>query len=258
MKYVYALFVPGGLILLAAALFLRWAAPEHVAPLLHVFPYVILGAGVLLAWRFHRSSVIFVLLALALADQVLLRSSSFGGQGAGDAVLVVFQGAALLLPLNPMAFSIVGDRGSLAGRFGFGFGVLASQVLTVAILAGWAAPGARTLLERAFLPEWLIGWTAVAHPGLVSFALAAVFLAVRCLLYRKPLDNGLLWALAARFLAVHGAGGGEAGEDGHRQGLRCQDAQPEPEAPGERAAVAHNRKCHQVQRQEQRCPLEDN
>ncbi|HKZ52133.1 MAG TPA: hypothetical protein VJ085_02510, partial [Candidatus Acidoferrales bacterium] len=206
MRYLYALVVPGGLILLAAAAFLRWAPPETVAALLRFFPYAVLAAGVLLGWRFHRTSVIFVLLALALAEQALLRSSSFGGQGAGDAVLVVFQGAALLLPLNLMAFSIVGDRGSLAGRFGFGFGVLASQVLTVAILAGWAAPGARTLLERAFLPEWLIGWTAVAHPGLVSFALAAVFLAVRCLLYRRPLDNGLLWALVASLLALRASG----------------------------------------------------
>jgi len=205
-RYLYALVVPGGLILLAAAAFLRWAPPETVAALLRFFPYAVLAAGVLLGWRFHRTSVIFVLLALALAEQALLRSSSFGGQGAGDAVLVVFQGAALLLPLNLMAFSIVGDRGSLAGRFGFGFGVLASQVLTVAILAGWAAPGARTLLERAFLPEWLIGWTAVAHPGLVSFALAAVFLAVRCLLYRRPLDNGLLWALVASLLALRASG----------------------------------------------------
>lgn len=202
MRYLYALFVPGGLILLAAVLFLRWAPPEHMAPLLHVFPYVILGAGGLLAWRFHRTSVIFVLLALAVADQALLRSSSFGGQGAGDAVLVVFQGAALLLPLNLMAFSIVGDRGSLASRFGFGLGVLAAQVSTVALLAGWAAPGAATLFEAQFLPEWLTGWTAVAHPGLVSFGLAAVFLTARCLLYRKPLDNGLLWALVASFLAL--------------------------------------------------------
>ena len=203
MRYLYALIVPGGVILLAAALFLRWAAPETLAALLRFFPYAVLAAGVLLGWRFHRSSVIFVLLALALADQVLLRSSSFGGQGAGDAVLVVFQGAALLLPLNLMAFSIVGDRGSLAGRFGFGLGVLAAQVLTVAVLVRWAAPGARTLLEAQFLPEWLTSSTAVAHAALVSFALTSVFLAVRCLLYRKPLDNGLLWALVTSFLALH-------------------------------------------------------
>ena len=73
MRYLYALIVPGGVILLAAALFLRWAAPETLAALLRFFPYAVLAAGVLLGWRFHRSSVIFVLLALAVADQALLR-----------------------------------------------------------------------------------------------------------------------------------------------------------------------------------------
>jgi len=211
-RYLYALIVPGGVILLAAALFLRWAPPETVAPLLHIFPYVILGAGVLLAWRFHRTSVIFALLALALADQGLLQFVVVGIHRIVPldpatfnpvTVEVVLQGVALLLPLNLVAFSLAGDRGSLASRFGFGFGVLAAQVLSVAILAVFAAPGALTLLEAKFLPEWISDWTAVADPGLVTSALAAVCLAGRCVFSRRALDNGFLWALAASFLAIH-------------------------------------------------------
>ena len=45
MRYVYALVVPGGLILLAAAAFLRWAAPETLAALLRFFPYAVLAAA---------------------------------------------------------------------------------------------------------------------------------------------------------------------------------------------------------------------
>ncbi len=207
MRYLYALVVPGGLILLAAALFLRWAAPETVAALLRFFPYAVLAAGVLLGWRFHRTSVIFVLVALALVDRALA-AFILGPSATVTALLagieLLWCAVGLLLPLNLIAFSIAGDRGSLAGRFGFGFGVLAAQVLTVVVLALWAAPGAASLLNTKFLPEWLPSSEWIAHPVLVSFTLAAVFLAVRCVLYRKPLDNGFLWALASSFLALTG------------------------------------------------------
>jgi len=204
-RYLYALVVPGGVILLAAALFLRWAPPETVAALLRFFPYAVLAAGILLGWRFHRTSVIFVLLALGLADRALLYFglTPFPAETELQAAAVVFWATMFLLPLNFVAFSISGDRGSLAGRFGFGFGILAAQALTVAILATWAAPGALELFYRKFLPDWFRGSESVAHPALVSVTLAAVFLAVRCVLYRKPLDNGLLWALVASLLAVY-------------------------------------------------------
>ncbi len=72
MKHLYTLFVPGGIILLAALAILRpRAVPGAVVPVVQVFPYIIAAGGLFLGWFFNRSRIVYTILILAAADMAL-------------------------------------------------------------------------------------------------------------------------------------------------------------------------------------------
>lgn len=82
---------------------------ETVAALVPVLPWVVFGAGVLLAWRFNRSSLALALLVLFAAERALAAFAAGVGAAAG-AGRVVATAAALLVPLNLAALAWVSER----------------------------------------------------------------------------------------------------------------------------------------------------
>lgn len=207
LRRLYSLIVPGGVLLLGAMAFLRWASPETVEALLRVYPYAVFGAGILLGWRFNRRQLVLALLVLALAERALLY---FPGDelAATDIGRVVFHSTAVLLPFNLAALGLLGERGVLLRRSGVGLGLILLQVLLVAALSSFAPAEVAGFLERPFVAGPSVGGTPMAQTGLAVFGLAFVSLMARCVLSRKPLDNGFLWALVAGFLALSTGGGG--------------------------------------------------
>jgi hypothetical protein len=90
--------LPGAVLLLALAVALHSVRLRAVVwPLLPAYPLVVLGAGILLAWRFDRSRLVFTLAILLLADRALLLWAPVDGSGA-DVGRVVFGALAILLP----------------------------------------------------------------------------------------------------------------------------------------------------------------
>ena len=78
----YSSILPGAVLLLAAALFLRYAPQwDSFSAFVGIYPYVVWVAGVLLGWRFNRSRLVFAVLVLALGDQALLRYFPAGSGG---------------------------------------------------------------------------------------------------------------------------------------------------------------------------------
>src|SRR5260370_347342 len=123
--------LPGTLLLAAVAIPHVPSLWRPVLELLPVYFSLVFVGGVLLAWRFDRSRVALMLLALALADRALLH----GGRNVHDAV-------ALLLPINLAAFSWLKERGLLTPRGSIKVAALLLQALAVAPLARSHAPAA--------------------------------------------------------------------------------------------------------------------
>ena len=71
-RTLVSFFVPCGLPLLAAAIFVYTGiAVQYLSAIMLIYPWAIFGGGILLAWRFNKSRLVFVILILALADRSL-------------------------------------------------------------------------------------------------------------------------------------------------------------------------------------------
>ena len=68
-KTLKSLVLPGGILLLAASVVFRGAFGLVPSPAIHFYFYAVFVAGILLAWRFHSSRILFALLTLFLAQR---------------------------------------------------------------------------------------------------------------------------------------------------------------------------------------------
>ena len=181
----------GGWILLAAFVLSRWNLFHPVLPFLSAFAYAALGAGMLLAWRFHSSRAFFALLVVLLAQRALAFYSSPHAAPAGPA-LAALHIIAVLLPINFALLALIEESGFAAPALLPMFTVLFAQAIAVAAGSGMAA--------RRVSPP------AVPTYAAAVFVAVAVILALRWLLIAKPLEGALFWALGASFLALHAGG----------------------------------------------------
>ncbi len=202
MKHLYTLFVPGGIILLAALAILRpRAVPSAVVPIVQVFPYIVAAAGLFLGWFFNRSRIFYTILLLAVAD-VALQHFALGPGPMRGSNRIVFQAVAFLLPLNLVAYALITERGILTLR-----GL--SRLLPIIAQGGavWFAcqaqgrPWVRWLGDE-FLSLDLVAWTSLPQPVLAAFAVALLVQAVQFWRFRNAMDGGMLWALGAVFVAL--------------------------------------------------------
>ena len=196
-----SLFVPGGILLLAAGALLQGGLLPISAAAVDFYYYAVFAAGILLAWRFHSSRILFALITLLLAHRAI--EFFAGGRvvsiGPGR---IAFEAVAFLLPLNFIVFSLARERGLAIPAITPRLVLLFLQSVFVAILC---RPGETTnpaLLDAAFLNRSLFHWTRIPQLALLAYAVAFGVLLTRLLLYRKPLESGLLWSLAASLLGL--------------------------------------------------------
>ena len=197
-----SLLKPGIFLLAVAALLHTGLLAPNVALVTYAFCAAIV-AGLLLAWRFHSSRIFFSVLSLFLAQQAI----SYFSQGhvaaswtrkhrAGRSrpalasqLCAAFVSARKGIQLfqhrasSAVAFRRVGNRGS---------------ALSPRIVSRRATRCASRCLAPAPLP----------FATLLAFAAAAIVLLIRYLLFHKPVEGGLFWALAAIFLSLHFGGVG--------------------------------------------------
>lgn len=203
MKRVTTAILPGGLLLLAALAFLRpGALPDSMIPYLRAYPYVVAGTGVLLGWLFNRSRIVFAIVVLALADQMLLRYGP-GNATATGVDHLVFEAIAVLLPLNLAGFAMIGERGILNPRGLARFIPILAQCLVVAFLFLFARRAAAAWLDHRFFDANLASWTPLSQAALLAFGLAVVAQGIRVARHRSAIEAGFLWALVASFVALH-------------------------------------------------------
>jgi diguanylate cyclase (GGDEF)-like protein len=163
--------------------------------------YGALIAGLLMAWRFHSSRIFFAVLVLFLGQQAIAYFSSGHAATSGPGSIAL-AAVGLLLPFNFVLLSLEHEKG-----FTFSSGappalLLFVESVIVAVLCRPDALSGAHGLHHAAAPAPLPFATVLAFAG------AAVVLLIRFLLFHRPVENGLLWALASCFLALRFGGAG--------------------------------------------------
>ena len=199
--------IPGGVILLFAAILLQSGYVSFSPAAIDFYYYAVFVSGCLLAWRFHSSRILSILVTLVLAHRALefFASGHLATSGPGR---VAFEAIAFLLPLNFVLISSTRERGLGLSVITPKVAVLFFQSVVIAVLCRPDQTSGPSLLHPALVGEQSFHWTSIPQPALVAFAMAFVALFVRFLFSHKPVESGLLWALAATFLGmqVHGTG----------------------------------------------------
>ena len=109
-----AWLVPGGLLLALAAALVNSSLFATVAPSLPFYYVGVFAAGLLLAWRFNSSRILFSLLVLVLAHRAVdffaagPTQTAYVHDGPGRSAVAL---AALLVPLNFIVFAQMRERG---------------------------------------------------------------------------------------------------------------------------------------------------
>lgn len=199
--------LPGGALLLAALVLAQVPAAHLTAPAVTEFYlWAALLAGLAMAWRFQSSRVLFALVVLWLGDRalLLLAHASPAGANAGYALVGV------LLPLNLVFFSVIGECGLTLSSIGSGVGILSIQAAGVAVLARPENAEFARWAERAYLPAGMSGWTPLPQLALLAFAAALAWLGMRMTILRKPVDTAFFWGVCAALAAMHAAAPGRA------------------------------------------------
>jgi len=189
-----AWLVPGGLLLALAATLVNSSLFVQAAPSLPFYYAGVFAAGLLLAWRFNSSRILFSLLVLVLAHRAVEFFSAgqpvagSGHAGPGRVAIVL---AAFLIPLNFILFATMRERGLIVAGIAPRFGLLFLESVVFAVLcrpenstANPHPPGA------ARIPPWI----------LLIFAAAAAVFVRRFFQTRKPIEPGYVWSIAAVFL----------------------------------------------------------
>jgi diguanylate cyclase (GGDEF)-like protein len=197
-KTFKSLVLPGGIFLVAACVVFQGAFGSIPSAAVHFYFYSVFAAGILLAWRFQSSRILFALLTVFLAQRALEFFSSGRAVSSGPG-RIALEAVAFLLPLNFIAFSVFRERGLVFSAIVPRLALLFFESVFVAIIC---RPG--TIIGPAFLHSHFLGrmaWTPLPSLALLAFVAALAVLLVRLVLFRKPTESGLLWALLATFLA---------------------------------------------------------
>src|ERR1700682_2798569 len=188
--------VPGGLLLALAAALVQSSLFVQAAPSLSFYYVAVFAAGLLLAWRFNSSRLLLSLLALLLAHRAV---AFFSNGPTGNALTgpgrTAVALAALLIPLNFIAFAQMRERGLTIAGIGPRFGLLFLESVVFAVLCrpenSFGYGSANPLHPAAFpIPLWI----------LLSFAAAIAVFVRRFFQTRKPIEPGFAWSVASVFL----------------------------------------------------------
>lgn len=208
------LVFPEGLLLLVAVALVHWgASAPSAAPVLRLYPLVVLAAGALLAWRFQRGRLLLALLGLVLADRAMLWLAPIESD-APHAGPVVVRMVAILLSASLAALSFIRERGVLSPAGLRRLAVLAAQVAVV--LVSWLLTAAYpTSMARAFdlslVPHAIVSWLPLGQPAALVVLIAITALVARTLWRPDAEGKGFLWATIASVIAVStGPAGGRA------------------------------------------------
>lgn len=203
------LAIPGAVLVSVAVLIVRTEIVT-VTPAAANFYYVAaFCAGLLLAWRFHSTRSLFILLTMLLGERALV---FFSTQYPPNNVAAhnAFAAISLLIPLNFLAFSFIPEKGFTGAAVASRLLLILLESIFVAVVSRPGQTSVARVLEPALVNHSWMAWTKLPQPALVAFAAALVLLVMRFLRAGKPLESGLFWSLLSVCLALNAGGIGRA------------------------------------------------
>jgi len=203
-----SLLLPGGVLLLAAGVLLGGGFLSISPSAIDFYYYAVFGAGILLAWRFHSSRILFALIFLLVAHRAVEFFSGGRVVSSGPG-RIAFEAVAFLLPLNFILLSFIRERGLAIPTITSRLAILFLESVFVALICRPGEITGPAFLHFSFLSRHLMPWTRIPQPAWLAFFLAVGILLVRFLLYRKPVESGLLWSLGAVVLNLQAGGVGK-------------------------------------------------
>lgn len=204
-------FVPGGVLLLLAALPLQTTFFSISSQAIEFYYYAVFVTAILLAWRFHSSRVILALLSLLLAHRAMEFFSNGHRLSVGPGH-IAFESTALLLPINFLVFSITAERGLAVPALASRLSLLFCESVFVAVICAPGQTSSPGFMHAALLNVHLFDKSRIPQLALLAFVLAFGVIAVRFLMYGKPVENGLMWSLIATFLGFYAGAVGQIGD----------------------------------------------
>ncbi len=190
-----AWLVPGGLLLALMATLVNSSLFQQIAPSLGFYYAAAFAAGLLLAWRFNSSRVLFSLVILLLAHRAVDFYGTAGPLDAGEVHTgpgrMALTLVALLVPLNFIVFASMRERGLIIAGVAPQFGLLFLESVIFAVLCRPEnSPSSPNHAAGSAIPLWIV----------LSFLLAIVVFVRRFFQTRRPIEPGFVWATAAVFL----------------------------------------------------------
>ncbi|HKN35117.1 MAG TPA: GGDEF domain-containing protein [Terriglobales bacterium] len=191
--------VPGSILLFLLVL-LDYKLAAISASVLVFYYIATFAAGLILAWRFHSTRILFLLTILVLSERTIALSPRLGDQG--------FAAISILLPLNFLALSFVRERGFTAPAIAARSIPIFLQAVFVALMCRPDHAAEARLLQFALVHRHWPAWIKIPQLGLLAFLLSLSVLVLRFVLYRKPVESGCFWALllTCRALQLGGTG----------------------------------------------------
>jgi len=188
---------PGGVLFLGAAAFAHFYSDAFLLEEMTTgYPWVVYGAGAVLALLFHRSRVMAAVLILAVVDS----SMTSGDPARQRDLLLAF---AFSLPLAYALLSILTDRGVLTPAGGLQLG--AALALTPGLpflMVALTDPGSGLLYANP-LPEWALGWSSIGQPATLAMLAGCGLTLGMAVRRERAVEKGLLWSLPSVGIALH-------------------------------------------------------
>jgi diguanylate cyclase (GGDEF)-like protein len=178
------------------------SVPHAQAALIPHLPYVVIGLGLTLSWRFNHSRTFFALSVLLLAYLGLQYGLPFGPPR-GLRQQAVYNLTGTLVPTLLTAICVLKDRGIFTPRALSRFMLLLVPVAAIAAMIHWRTAELASLLPPELLRAGHLSWTPLPRPVLATSIAAGAVLLARLALYRSALDGMTIAGLVGVALALH-------------------------------------------------------
>jgi len=191
-------------VLLAAVWILSREITLHPAflDLFHYVPYLFLGAGLALSWRFSQGRSFFLIVILAISywslDTIVRNLDS-----ADIMAMSVYAGVCFLLPINFVAFSFLKEQAVFSKHNIVRYIMVLMQIAIVGIFANLESDAYLRPLFIKFDSTGLLGHSKLPEIAQIIFLLALFVLIIRLFMNRSALAGGVIGALIAMGLSLN-------------------------------------------------------
>jgi GGDEF domain-containing protein len=201
-KALLSFLIPGGLLFLVTVIILHLKILDKALPGLALFfPFIIYGAGILLALHFKRTWLLLAIFILVLANLLLqlFATDIAVSTGAGR---LVFNAVSLLLPFNLYLFTFLNKRGAITLQSICFLGGILLQGGGVAYIFRYQNLGASALLEYSYINWSLLEHIPLSQPALFVYGIVFLYFLARYIRIREAIECAFFWALILTFSAL--------------------------------------------------------